>query len=624
MDPKILRYYNRELQHVREMGAEFAREYPKIAGRLGLEGFECADPYVERLLEGFAYLAARVQLKVDAEFPTFTQHLLQIIYPHYLAPTPSMAIAQFQPDLNEAGLAQGYTIPRGTPMRSIVGKDDRTPCDYRTAHDTQLWPLEIKDAKYYSSTAGLAAIGIGTTQGVRAGLRITLRATAGVPLSGLSLDDLTLHLGGADELPGTLYETIFAANNGFVVRAAGTRGAAYSRDRSKVARCGFEDNEALIPYGRRSFQGYRLLQEYFAFPERFLFFTLRDLRSALRSLPGSEFEVVLLFNRAVPWLEGAVSADNFRLFCTPVINLVEKRADRIHLDGTQHEYQIVADRTRPQDFEIYDVTRAEGFGSGTEPEVTFEPFYASTEATWHGRQKAFFTLRREPRMLSAKQRSQGPRSSYIGSEVFVSLVDADQAPYSSSLRQLGLQVVCTNRDLPLHMPIGKGPTDFTVDIGAPLTAIRCIAGPTKPRESSVQGEYAWRLLSHLSLNYLSLLESSAKEGASALRELLLLYSDTNDVASQRQIDGVREIVARPTTGRLPTADHVSYVRGLEIQLTCEDAAFQGQGPFVLGAVLEEFFRRHVALNSFTRLTLKTLNRGEVMRWPSRLGQRQIL
>lgn len=624
MDPKILRYYNRELQHVREMGAEFAREYPKIAGRLGLEGFECADPYVERLLEGFAYLAARVQLKVDAEFPTFTQHLLQIVYPHYLAPTPSMAITQFQPDLNEAGLAQGYTIPRGTPMRSIIGKDDRTPCDYRTAHEMQLWPLEIKEAKYFSSAAGLAAIGIGATDGVRAGLRITLRATAGVPLSELALDELTLHVSGADELPGTLYENLFAANAGFVVRAPSARATAYSRDRSCVARCGFEDNEALIPYGRRSFQGYRLLQEYFAFPERFMFFTLRDLQSALSVLPGSEFEVVVLFNRTVGWLEGAVSADNFRLFCTPVINLVDKRADRIHLDGTQHEHQIVADRTRPQDFEIYDVSHAEGFGSGTEPEVTFEPFYASTEATWHGRQKAFFTLRREPRMLSAKQRSQGPRSSYIGSEVFVSLVDADQAPYSSNLRQIGLQVVCTNRDLPLHMPIGKGPTDFTVDIGAPLTAIRCVAGPTKPRESIVQGEYAWRLLSHLSLNYLSLLESSAKEGASALREMLQLYSDTNDIASQRQIDGVREITARPTTGRLPTADHVSYVRGLEIQLICEDAAFQGQGPFVLGAVLEEFFRRHVALNSFTRLTLKTPNRGEVMRWPSRLGQRQIL
>lgn len=624
MDPRILRYYNRELQHVREMGAEFAREYPKIAGRLGLEGFECADPYVERLLEGFAYLAARVQLKVDAEFPTFTQHLLQILYPHYLAPTPSMAIAQFQPDLNEAGLAMGYSIPRGTAMRSVIGKDDRTACDYRTAHETQLWPLEIKEAKYFGSTAGLAAIGVNPPEGARAGLRITCRVTAGVPMQELRLEDLTFHVSGADELPATVYEALFANGLGFAVRSPAARSVVHMRDRTRIERCGFDDSQALIPYSRRSFQGYRLLHEYFAFPERFLFFTLKDLGSAVRSLSGNEFEIIVFLNRAAPTLEGALAGENFRLFCTPVINLVEKRADRIHLDHTQHEYQVVADRTCPLDFEIYDVLRAEGYGAGTEPEMFFEPFYASSELTWHGRQKAFFTVRRELRTLSSKQRAHGPRSSYVGSEAFISLVDADQAPYSSGLRQLGLQVLCTNRDLPLHMPIGKGPTDFTVDIGAPLKSIRCVAGPTKPRESAVQGEFAWRLLSHLSLNYLSLLESSSKEGATALREILLLYSDPNDVAMQRQIDGVREIVARPTTGRLPADDHVSYVRGLDIQLTCEDAAFHGQGVFVLGAVLEEFLRRHVTLNSFTRLTLRTLNRGEVMRWPARQGQRQIL
>jgi type VI secretion system protein ImpG len=624
MDPRILRYYNRELQHVREMGAEFAREYPKIAGRLGLEGIEVADPYVERLLEGFAYLSARVQLKVDAEFPAFTQHLLQIVYPHYLAPTPSMAVVQFQPDLNEAGLAAGYTITRGTMLRSTVGQDDRTPCEYRTAHDTHLWPLEIKEAKYFGSSASLASIGITAPETVKAGIRLTFRTTAGVPLSGLQMDALAVYLSGADELPGTLYETIFAAGAGFIVRSPGMRTDQFRRDRECIERCGFSDEEALLPCGRRSFQGYRLLQEYFAFPERLLFFRLNQLRSAVSRLKGNEFEIVLLLSRAAPSLEGAISAEQFKLFCTPSINLTEKRADRIHLDGVQNEYQIIADRTRPLDFEIHEVTAAEGFGSGTEPETVFDPFYAGNEASWHGRHKAFFMLRREPRLLSTRQRAAGPRSSYVGSEVFISLVDADQAPHASELRQLALKVTCTNRDLPLHMPVGKGSTDFTADIGAPLVAIRCIAGPTKPRSSAVHGEYAWRMLSHLSLNYLSLLESSNKEGAVALRELLLLYSDANDSSTQRQIEGVREISARPTTGRLPVNDQVSYVRGLEIQLSCDDSAFHGRGVFLMGAVLEEFFRRYVSLNSFTRTVLRTVERGEVMRWPARLGQRQIL
>src|SRR5262245_8958398 len=309
MDPRILRYYNRELQHVREMGAEFAREYPKIAGRLGLDGVECADPYVERLLEGFAYLAARVQLKVDAEFPAFTQHLLQIVYPHYLAPTPSMAVVQFQPDLNEAGLAQGYVINRGTMLRSTAGQDDRTPCEYRTAHDTHLWPLEIKEAKYFGSAAALASIGVSVPESVKAGVRLTFRTTAGVPLSGLHTDKLTLYLSGADELPGALYEAIFASGTGFVVRQAGMRAEQFLRGRECIERCGFTDDEALLPCGRRSFQGYRLLQEYFAFPERLLFVRLSQLRSALNRLGGSEFEVVILLNRGAPSLEGAISAE---------------------------------------------------------------------------------------------------------------------------------------------------------------------------------------------------------------------------------------------------------------------------------------------------------------------------
>jgi type VI secretion system protein ImpG len=208
--------------------------------------------------------------------------------------------------------------------------------------------------------------------------------------------------------------------------------------------------------------------------------------------------------------------------------------------------------------------------------------------------------------------------------VFLSLVDANQAPYASNLRQLGLQVICTNRDLPLYIPIGKAATDFMTDLGAPLQGIRCVAGPTRPRASSAHGAFAWRLLSHLSLNYLSLLETSPRDGAAALRELLLLYCDENDLTTQRQIEGVRSIVAKPASGRLPALDHVAFVRGLELQLTCDDAAFAGQGVMVLGAVLDEFLRRYVSLNSFTRLVLSTQERGEVMRWPARLGQRHIL
>src|SRR6185312_3225069 len=189
MDPRLLKYYDRELQHIREMGAEFAEEFPKIAGRLGLEQLECADPYVERLLEGFSFLAARVQLKLDAEFPRFTQHLLEMVYPSYLAPVPSMVIVQFHTDLAHGGLAKGFVLPRGTGLKSLLGKDDQTPCEYRTAHATTLWPLEITQADYTTrDTASFEMPKIPGAPAVRAALRLRLRTTAGLKFDQLDLD----------------------------------------------------------------------------------------------------------------------------------------------------------------------------------------------------------------------------------------------------------------------------------------------------------------------------------------------------------------------------------------------------------------------------------------------------
>jgi len=631
MDPRLLGYYNRELQHVREMGGEFAREFPKIAGRLGLEGFECADPYVERLLEGFAFMAARVQLKLDAQYPVFTQHLLQMVYPHYLTPMPSMAVVQLQPELKESALAAGYTVPRHTALRSLVAGGERTACEYRTAHALTLWPLALREAKYLDTPAAIAAAGIGlppaqaAAKPVRAALRLRFETLAGVQANMLALDALPLFLAGTDELPTRLYEQLLGHAAGFVVRGQDAAGAPVElqRGRSELRARGFADDEALVPYDGRAFSGYRLLQEYFACPQRFLFAELGGLRAALRRLHGTGFEIVVLLERSVPSLAQAVSADNFRLFCTPAINLFPRRADRLHLAPGKTEYHVLADRTRPMDFEIHSLGEVEGFGDRQEPEQRFLPFYGGDAHTWHARHGAFYTMRREPRLLSARQRRQGARSSYVGSEVYVSLVDADDGAYATSLRQLGLQLLCSNRDLPLHMPVGKGATDFTMDAGAPVHSVRCVAGPTKPRPALSDGETAWRLLSHLQLNYLSLFEDG-QDGAAALREMLTLYCDPFDAAALRQIEGIKQVRAQPIVRRIPAPGPISFGRGLEITLTCEDSAFEGSGAFLLGAVLQHFFARYVSVNSFTETVLRTSERNEIARWPAQLGKRQLL
>jgi len=625
-NPRLLRYYSQELQHLREMGGEFAVQYPKIAGRLGLEGFECADPYVERLLEGFAFMAARVQMKIDAEFPRFTQHLSELVYPHFLAPTPSMAIVQLQPDLGNPALNVGYRIARGAAMRSVLGKDDATACEYRTAHDLTLWPIELVEAKFFTHGGTIAGVEARLPANVKAGLRLRLRTTNGAPFSKLALDRLTLHLRGSDEMPGQIYEKLLGAVEGVLVLPGSRPAGKYALlPRTALRPRGFAEDDALLPSGQRSFQGYRLLQEYFAFAQRFLFVELTGLKAAVAACADPELEIVVLLSRGDARLEQALDHSNFALNCTPVVNLFQRRADRINLSGDQFEYHVLPDRTRPMDFEVHQVESVTGYGTGTDAEQEFHPLYSARDlgaAALSG--QAFYQIRREPRLLSQRQRQRGPRSSYIGSETFITLVDAREAPYRHNLRQLGLVVWCTNRDLPLSMPLGVGKTDFILEQGGPVQSVRVLGGPSQPFPSFAEGGVAWRLINQLSLNYLSLADTDPDQGARALRELLALYCHPLDVTSQRQVEGVRSVSAQPITRRMPAPGAITFGRGLEITVTMDDGAFEGAGAFVLGGVLSHFFAQYVSINSFTETVVRTVGRGEIMRWKATEGACAIL
>jgi len=625
VDRRLLDLYNRELAHLRAMGAEFAKEFPKIAGRLGgLDEFQpCRDPFVERLLEGFAFLAARVQLKLSAEFPRFTQSLLETIYPHYLAPTPSMLIVRFEPDLNETGLADGFIIPRGWPLYSILGKTDQTRCEYRTAHDVTLWPIQIGQANYY--TRELASLEVPSLPGVKAGVRIRIQSPAALSLSELKLDSLTLHIMGAGEIPMHLCEQLFADAVAVVVQPA-TKPLKWQKviDASSIRRVGFENKQKLLPYDARSFQGYRLLHEYFAFPQRFMFVELTDLGEAVRRCDENQLDIIILFRESNAELEGVVNADNFGLFCSPAINLFEKRLDRIPVSDKFFEFHVVPDRTRTQDFEVYRVSRVVGYGARSDQLEEFLPFYLAKDLG-DSSTGGYYVTNRVPRPRSQDARLQGRRSrSYTGSEVYISLVDSTAAPYSADVKQLGVEALCTNRDLPLHMPIGLGSSDFTMEKAAPCTSVRCIGAPTLPKASHAEGEIAWRTINHLSLNYLSLGDTDNGESVSALRDILRLYSDSGDLQTRKQIDGIKSISCKPITRRITTSGSIAFARGLEATVTLEEASFEGSGVFLLGAVLEQFFARHVSINSFTETVVKTIERGEIMRWSMREGLRPIL
>jgi type VI secretion system protein ImpG len=658
MDPRLLQYYNIELQHLREMGSEFAEQFPKIAARLGMSGLEVTDPYVERLIEGVAFLAARVHLKLDAEFPRFTQALLESVYPHYLAPTPSMIVAQYTPDPNEPNLADGVTVPRGSTMQGVSGAGDATACQFRTAHDVTLWPVEIVSASYFSYVPQDLQLDKSVAQRTKSVARIVLRTTAGLKFSQTSIDRLTFFLAGRTDVANRLYELCLSkalrderdkpvdlALGVMVLAGKETARSQRLLPATTVHPVGFSDDEALLPVTLRSFQGYRLLQEYFSFPQRFRFFALEGLTDAVSSIDGNEIELVMLFGRADANLENVVDASNFALFCTPAINLFPKTADRIHVTDSTFEYHVIGDRTRPLDFEVYGVTGVVGYGIGSGSQRSFRPFYETYSPDESHEHTAYFTTRREPRRITKDQRARGLRSSYVGSEVFLALVDSEQAPFSGDLRQLSMETLCTNRDLVLHMPVGIAKSDFTLDVAAPVVQIRVVAGPSRPIPSLASGvlsdggwkpDVAWRAVSHLSLNYLSLVNSSKREGAAALRDLLELYAPSNDSA-RKQIEGISSVRVNQVVRRLPPQrrevlssdakgmrSKLAFGRGLEISVEVDEIAFEGGSSFLLGSVLARFFARYVSINSFTETALRSLGRGEISRWVPEWGARPTL
>lgn len=625
MDPVFLKHYERELQFIREMGAEYATEFPRIAGRLGIEGVETSDPYVERLYEGFAFLAARLHMRIDAEYPRFTQNLMNILYPQYLAPTPSMAIVQITPE-PQASLEQGCLIPRDTALKGNRREGDQSACEYRSCHDVTLWPVAISEASYFTNMALIKDMPLASYK-PKAGLKLTFQSTDEQPLPQGFLDHIKLYLAGHNHLAVRLYEQLFANTCAILACSPSPDENWLEIFTPQHLQQGSLDNQqGMFPDDPRSFSGYRLLREYFAFADHLLFADFTALGKKLNGYQSKTLQLIVLFDRPDPELEQRLSAEDFALFCTPVINLFPKRSDRIHLSTRDEEYHLVVDRTRPLDFEVFQINKVKGYGDQADDQKEFLPFYACYDLTDFPEHSAFYTFRQERRRLSTHQRRHGPRSNYIGSETFVSLVDGREAPENGGFKQLEVHTLCTNRDLPIHMPVGKGSTDFTLDVSAPVASIRCIKGPTKPRPSLAheQGESAWRLINQLSLNYLSLTDQDNKQGAAALRSILKLYGDQQDPVISKQIDGLRSIQTRQVTRRKPGGGPIAFINGLEITLTFDESAFSGASCFLLGAVLERFFALYVSINSFTQTLVTTQERGEIARWPIRAGQRQVL
>ncbi|MCB2136397.1 MAG: type VI secretion system baseplate subunit TssF [Rhodobacteraceae bacterium] len=624
MDTRLLRHYESELTYLREMGAEFAEAFPKIAARLGMDGVEVLDPYVERLLEGAAFLSARVQLELDLQYPAFTSHLLEVIYPHYLSPTPSMMIAALVPDAGNPALAEGFVIPRHSVLRSSLPEGQQTACQFRTAHDLTLWPVEIAEAEYLDGRGALVAAGVAVDADARAGIRLRLRRQGGEPIGALPLDRLTVFLGGQAVQGWQLHELLCADVSAVVARSTDRRADWVMPLAGGIVPRGYEADEALLPTPHQSFDGYRLLQEYFAMPQRFHFVDICGLSPAIARSAGSDVDIYILLRNGNPEVEAGIAPEAFTLHAVPAVNLFEKRCDRVLLTDRVSEHHLVADRTAPLDFEVYSILQVTGISGEGEDDVPFHPFYSADDLSAAGdRHQAYYAISRKMRQRTEKERLAGARTSYLGSESFVSLVDADQAPYPPGIGQLAVRAMVTNRDLPMLLATGAK-EQFHLPDGGPVLSIQTPVTPTKPRPTLAQGDAAWRIIGHLSLNYLSITDTENGAGAAALRELVGLYAPLADRAVGKQLEGIVGVKSRPIVRRISDEVLSTAVRGLEIELHLDESAFEGAGTYVLASVLERFFRKYVSINSFTETVLTTQQRGEIARWRPKMGLGRIV
>jgi type VI secretion system protein ImpG len=595
----FLPYYHKELTYLRKQGAAFAERYPKVMGRLQLGANECADPQVERLLESFAFLTGRIQHQLDSEFPEITSALLGVLYPQLINPVPAMTVAHFEVDPDQGQLTTGHLIPRHTPL--LTESPEGITCRFRTCYPVTLWPVKVAEAAIESTDRFDF---LDTATDVAAVLRLRIVSQSG-SLQEFALQRLRFYLRGNRAVATTLYELLTCAVRQVVIQPdSGTRPVRLPPE--TIIPVGFGPEEAVLPYPPHAHPGYRLLQEYFNFPEKFLFIDVDHLDTHHAQ---QTFDLLFLLDRVPPkWL--SVGPQTFTLGCTPIINLFHKTSEPIRLDHRQTEYRLVADLRRERWTEIHSIHRVSASSHDNELTQTIEPFYSYTHAMASRHHKAFWHARRVP----------ASHPNLAGTELRLSFVDLDFNPHLPPMQTLYAHTLCTNRDLADNL---NDETLLQIEEAVPQRQIMCLHKPTQPLTPPLGGATLWRLISHLSLNHLSL--NGGPGSRQALCEILKLYNIDENPSAHQHIRGIRKMDCQPAVRRLGTDTWRGFCRGLEITLELDHDCYEGSSAVLFASVLNHFFALYASVNAFTQLVMKHSDReGIVKRWPPMAGEQLIL
>lgn len=599
VDEAFLASYRDELTYLRRMGAKFAEQYPRIAKRLQVDGGPSPDPHVERLLEGVAFLTARLQNTLEGELPEITQGLLGFLYPHFTQLVPSLAIAQFQPDDGGAGMTTGLEIPEQTQLYVETSFQGRT-CRFQTASGVTLWPLEVTEAKMLAPGT-FPFLSHRDYAQVRSTLRVRLK-TNSEAFSVLGLDRLRFYLAGEASMTGPLYELL---NGGLIGVACLPDGKIPKLNEhpplAMMTPAGFSREDTLLPSAAQAMPGYSLLQEYFAFPEKFLFI---DVTGIDHGDAEETLDLVFLFSVA-PRRKLSLTPDNFALGCTPIANLFSKISEPIHIDGTHNIYKVTPDARWERTTEIHSIKQVTSALRSDDPKGRLECLYGVGHSSDEG--VTYWDARRAP-----AQASDMP-----GTDITISFIDAHLRPSLPQADTLRAHCLCTNRDLATHIDQGER---LHIEEG-PHALVTCLTRPTPQLTPPLQGASLWRLVSHLSMSHLSLPQTGS--ATEALREQLRVYAFTSADSIEPQLAAIDSVEVKPVALRADDGAWRGFCRVQRVTVTIDEDRFAGASPILFGHVLSSYLGSHASVNTFTQLVLASRQRGVVKIWPASIPKTEV-
>lgn len=583
-------YFRDELAFLRLQGREFADAYPELTRFLSEQN---NDPDVERLLEGFAFLTGNLRAKIEDEFPELTHGLLNMLWPNYLRPVPSMTIMQFA--VIPGAIAQPALVRQGCQLDSLPL--DEVTCHFQTCHDTWVYPADIRHIAAQSGN-DLSTIS----------LDIALHAP--LPLSELQLDKLRFFLGGDSY---TAYELYFWLSNQLSHIELEIDGKRFRQEAKALKSVGFERDDALLPYPNNVYSGYRILQEYFCFPESFLFFELSGGEWPKQPLPVSEFKVHFCFDRPLP-AELKIRPDSFMLNCVPAINLFQHDSEPVNLNGRQAEYPLKASYRHADSFEIFSVDQVEGWVEGNlgrsrgTPRI-YQPFESFQHQIERAKQRLALYYR-----VRVKEAVSGD-----GFEHSLSFVRGDETTTVELDESISVTLTCTNRSRAARLKVGS----VCVPTGSSpsFATFRNLIRPTRPLRPALDGSLHWTLISNLSLNYVSLLRRDALVQVLRTYDFPALHDKQAEQASRKRLAGIEEIETKPVD-RLVRG---MPVRGLKSVLSIRQSAFGSEGElYLFSTVLAHFFSLYASVNAFHLLEVVNLDNKERYQWPVQIGQHSLM